>query len=154
MQLLEALRFLLGEDTVVKAEHLRVATETDHEKGMNRGRSVCFLQALGTQGGSNMCWDMSLANEGWLIRIHATGRKRRFHPLHSSMPLSVQELDGCRVTKRFLIAEGRPSDVTQDQWVQENMTEDNTQWSGYTFLKLKETEGSDDDDGSYEKIDP
>ena len=98
-------------------------------------------------------WDMSLANEGWLIRIHAKGRKRRFHPLHSSMPLSVQELDGCRVTKRFLIAEGRPSDVTQDQWVQENMTEDNTQWSGYTFLKLKETEGSDDD-GSYEKIDP
>ena len=51
------------------------------------------------------------------------------------MPLSAQELDGCRVT-RFLIAEGRPSDVTQDQWVQENRSEA-LSWLGFLELLSK-----------------
>ena len=34
----------------------------------------------------------------------------------------------------------------------ENRTRDNATWSGYTFLKLKETEISDD--GSFERVDP
>ena len=37
---------------------------------------------------------------------------------------------------RFLIAEGRPSDVTQDQWVQENRSEA-LSWLGFLELLSK-----------------
>ena len=95
-------------------------------------------------------WDMSLLEEGWIVRVHSKSRKRRYHPLHSSVPVDARELQGLRVTKRFLV-DGRMI-ITQDHWTGENRTEDNMGWSGYTFLKL--SSAPSDDDGSYEVIDP
>ena len=95
-------------------------------------------------------WDMSLLEEGWIVRVHSKSRKRRYHPLHSSVPVDVRELQGLRVTKRFLV-DGRMI-ITQDHWTGENRTDDNMGWSGYTFLKL--SSAPSDDDGSYEMIDP
>ena len=95
-------------------------------------------------------WDMSLLEEGWIVRVHSKSRKRRYHPLHSSVPVDARELQGLRVTKRFLV--DRRMIITQDHWTGENRTEDNMGWSGYTFLKLNSTPS--DDDGSYEVIDP
>ena len=95
-------------------------------------------------------WDMSLLEEGWIVRVHSKTRKRRYHPLHSSVPVDARELQGLRVTKRFLV-DGRMI-ITQDHWTGENRTDDNMGWSGYTFLKL--SSAPSDDDGSYEMIDP
>ena len=95
-------------------------------------------------------WDLSKLREGWIIRCHGRARKRRFHPLHGSLPVQASELDGVRITKRFI--RGGGADVFQDHWTDENRTRDNATWSGYTFLKLKETEISDD--GSFERVDP
>ena len=101
-------------------------------------------------------WDTSMVNEGWLVRIHGRQRKRRFHPLHSSVPIEVSRLQGLRVTKRFL--HGGGADVLQDEWTSGNRTEDNLPWKGYTFLQVKDTrnpELSDSSDvGSYERVDP
>ena len=94
-------------------------------------------------------------DEGWIVRIHSKGRKTRFHPLHSSLPVEAKEFHGLRVTKRFLL-DGNMA-ITQDHWMDENRTHDNATWSGYTFLKLKDASGDHNDpsdDGSYERIDP
>ena len=58
-------------------------------------------------------WDMSLLEEGWIVRVHSKSRKRRYHPLHSSVPVDARELQGLRVTKRFLV-DGRMI-ITQDR---------------------------------------
>ena len=41
-------------------------------------------------------WDMSLLEEGWIVRVHSKSRKRRYHPLHSSVPVDARELQGLR----------------------------------------------------------
>ena len=76
---------------------------------------------------------MSLANKGWLI---SNSCKKREEEIPSTTWLDATEfaeLDGCRVTKIFLIGKVRPSDVSQDLWVVENRTADNAQWSGTLF---------------------
>ena len=86
-------------------------------------------------------WDLSKFEEGWVIRIHSRGRKRRFHPLHQSLPIDAQELEGPRITKRFI--RGGGSDVCWDEWTGSNITNDNATWSGYTFLKVKKIESAE-----------
>ena len=99
--------------------------------------------------------------DGWIIRCHGRARKRRFHPLHGSLPVPASDLDGLRITKRFI--RGGGADVFQDLWTDENKTRDNATWGGYTFLKMKRTTASsssqhvdrthvEDSDGSYEVI--
>ena len=106
-------------------------------------------------------WDLSKIQEGWIIRYHGLARKRRFHPLHGSLPVQASELDGLRITKRFI--RGGGADVFQDLWTDENRTRDNATWGGYTFLKMKQPTTSsssqhvdrthvEESDGSYEVI--
>ena len=106
-------------------------------------------------------WDLSKLQEGWIIRCHGRARKRRFHPLHGSLPVPASDLDGLRITKRFI--RGGGADVFQDLWTDENKTRDNATWGGYTFLKMKQPTASsssqhvdrthvEDSDGSYEVI--
>ena len=106
-------------------------------------------------------WDLSKLQEGWIIRCHGRARKRRFHPLHGFLPVPASDLDGLRITKRFI--RGGGADVFQDLWTDENKTRDNATWGGYTFLKMKQSTASsssqhvdrthvEDSDGSYEVI--
>ena len=106
-------------------------------------------------------WDLSKMQDGWIIRCHGRARKRRFHPLHGSLPVPASDLDGLRITKRFI--RGGGADVFQDLWTDENKTRDNATWGGYTFLKMKRNTASsssqhvdrahvEDSDGSYEVI--
>ena len=96
-------------------------------------------------------WDLTKLSEGWVIRIHGRNRKRRFHPLHGSLPVDPGDLQGERITKRFI--RGGGADVYCDKWTGNNVTEDNAMWSGYTFLKLKKKEDEQQEsDGSFEKI--
>ena len=112
-------------------------------------------------------WDLSKLEVGWVIRIHGRGRKRRFHPLHQSLPVEAKELEGPRITKRFL--RGGKADVCWDEWTGSNITDDNETWSGYTFLQVKKIEAAEgrgmasstsmamspegDSDGSFECVD-
>ena len=96
-------------------------------------------------------WDLTKLSEGWVIRIHGRNRKRRFHPLHGSLPVDAGDLEGERITKRFI--KGGGADVFCDKWTGNNVTEDNATWSGYTFLKLKmKDDEPQESDGSFEKI--
>ena len=94
---------------------------------------------------------------GWLIRVHAKGRKRLFHPIHGSLPVRHQELQGQRVTKRFIRNEAQEVLVVSDDWRGDRRTPDNELWSGYTFLRLTTGSAADQEDpsdGSYERVDP
>ena len=98
-----------------------------------------------------------MLGSGWLIRVHARGRKRLFHPIHGSLPVRHQELQGQRVTKRFIRNEAQEVVVVSDDWRDDRRTPDNELWSGYTFLRLAKVSAMDQDDpsdGSYERVDP
>ena len=62
-------------------------------------------------------WDLSKLREGWI---------------HGSLPVPASELDGVRITKRFI--RGGGADVLQNHWTDNNRTRDNATWGGYTFL--------------------
>ena len=100
-------------------------------------------------------WDERMLGSGWLIRVHAKGRKRLFHPLHGSLPVRHQDLQGRRITKRFIRNEAQEVVVVSDDWRDDRRTPDNQLWSGFTFLQLKTAEDQNDpsDDGSYERVD-
>ena len=102
-------------------------------------------------------WDERMLGSGWLIRVHAKGRKRLFHPIHGSLPVRHQELQGQRVTKRFIRNEAQEVLVVSDDWRDDRRTPDNELWSGYTFLRLTTGSAADQEDpsdGSYERVDP
>ena len=102
-------------------------------------------------------WDERMLESGWLVRVHVKGRKRLFHPLHGSLPVRHQDLQGQRVTKRFIRNEAQEVLVVRDDWRDDRRTPDNVVWSGYTFLRLTKGSGVEQEvpsDGSYERVDP
>ena len=82
-------------------------------------------------------WDLTLMEEGWLIRHHGTkGRVRPFHPIHRSCPVRGDELSGERITKVFN-NDTPQGEVLQDRWMEQRTWQRAGPWKGYTFLRLK-----------------
>ena len=112
-------------------------------------------------------WCQEWQKHGWLIRAHKKGRKRLFHPLHSSLPIDIGALQGDRITIMVGDQDGVRS-MQKDQWSGARSGSEKQQWRGWTFFRLKRegaltgsqpsqlqhAEGahSQESDGSYEFI--
>ena len=108
-------------------------------------------------------WEMRYVEQGWLLRVHGKPRKRRFHPVHGSVPVTPDKLGDGRITIRFL--EDGTADHYSDDWRGLVRTDDNQKWRGYTFIQIlqsgsshagepvgyEEAKGSTSD-GSYEMV--
>ena len=94
---------------------------------------------------SKDCWDMSLQQEGWAVRMNKKYRVREFHPVHSSTPFDVSELEPQRVTVKL-----RPNrSIETDNWTRPRAGRNRGEaWIGYTFFKFK------DQDSSFELVRP
>lgn len=81
-------------------------------------------------------------NDGWLVRSHGGCRSRRFHPLHRGTPVDIERLEGSRVTVGYSIRGEKK--VTLDKWTDSpcDHFQPKEKWTGWTFLKLRETVGS------------
>ena len=79
-------------------------------------------------------WDTTLLHRGWLVRHHAGQREQLFHPLHSSTPIDVLELDGQRVT--LMIHQDGSREIYEDDWISTRRYRYEG-WRGYTFLRLR-----------------
>ena len=82
----------------------------------------------------------SVAKSGpdlYLVRIHRSGRKQRFHPLHRSCPMDAEFLTGERITKAWYtdVTKG-PGFLVKDKWLDPVVRSEN-QWKGFTFLRMK-----------------
>ena len=84
--------------------------------------------------GKKDMWDTTLLHRGWLVRHHAGQRKQLFHPLHSSTPIDVSELDGQRVT--LMIHQDGSREIYEDDWISTRRYRYDG-WRGYTFLRLR-----------------
>jgi len=89
-------------------------------------------------------WNLGLWREhGWAIRVHGKSRQRNYHPVHSSTPMTVTDLDSRRVTSVFE-QDGRHR-ILEDQWTDPKcakVQDLRKPWTGYTFFKMKVTDGS------------
>lgn len=90
-------------------------------------------------------WNMTLRDQGWVVREHRKPRVRAFHPVHASTPVDCAELRSSRVTKKVW----PQREVITDQWTQPNHWSGEP-WMGYTFFRLRD----DDDDGGFELVGP
>eukprot|EP00434_Breviolum_minutum_P043005 symbB.v1.2.038305.t1/scaffold5919.1/size22459/1 len=92
--------------------------------------------------GKKDMWDTTLLHRGWLVCHHAGQRKQLFHPLHSSTPIDVSELDGQRVT--LMIHQDGSREIYEDDWISTRKYRYDG-WRGYTFLRLRDArrEGQD-----------
>ena len=110
-------------------------------------------------------WEMRYVEQGWLLRVHGKPRKRRFHPIHGSVPVTPDKLGDRRTTIRFL--EDGTVDHYSDDWRGLVKTEDNQKWRGYTFIQILQDGSSQTgepvgygeakgsmSDGSYEMVSP
>ena len=88
-------------------------------------------------------WNMTLRDQGWIVREHRKPRVRAFHPVHASTPVDCAELQGNRVTKKVWPQE----ELVMDQWTQANHWTGEL-WMGYTFFQIQ------DDDGGFELVGP
>ena len=81
-------------------------------------------------------WFLGLWSEGWLVRVHAQERQRRFIAGASKLPCEASQLEGERITLR-LLPDGAVYVVSDelDRYYQERET-----WKGFTFLKLAGSE--------------
>ena len=81
--------------------------------------------------------------EGLLIRTHSKLRRRAFHPLHRSIPVSVSELRPERHTVIFaddpesLFVDPRPRFIDSDEWSNTSTWTKNFRWRGYTVFVMK-----------------
>ena len=91
-------------------------------------------------------WSMELWNQGWVLRLHPKGRKQLFVPVHSTMPVSGQQLTGERVTL-LKFADTGNQEVTCDRWDEPRPRRFEGTWTGITFLKRKMTYAFEDGDG-------
>ena len=87
-------------------------------------------------------WNLGLLSEhGWAIRVHGKSRQRNFHPVHSSTPMTVSDLDSRRVTSVFE-QDGRHR-ILEYQWTDPKcakVQDLRKPWTGYTFFKMKVTD--------------
>ena len=109
-----------------------------------------------TPVGTKDKWYVELTKYGWLVRVHAKMRKRKFHPVHSTAPVLASDLQGERVTVRHLAFETK--DRSTDLWYEDRRTQDDHHWRGFTFLRIVENAQHPPDlpesDGSYEVVKP
>ena len=103
------------------------------------------FQAIGRS--SRDSWNMTLRDQGWIVREHRKPRVRAFHPVHASTPMDCAELRSHRVTKKVWPHE----QLVMDQWTRANHWTGEP-WMGYTFFQIKNND--DDDDGSFELVGP
>ena len=81
--------------------------------------------------------------EGLLIRTHNKPRRRSFHPLHKSLPISVRDLRSERHTVVFpqdtqsAFVDPRPRFVETDEWDGTTTWSKDFRWRGYTIFVLK-----------------
>ena len=75
---------------------------------------------------------LGLWSEGWLIRVHAQARQRRFIAASSKTPCPLNQLDGERVTLRLM--QDGSTFVTSDEM--DRYVQEAELWKGFTFLRL------------------
>ena len=88
--------------------------------------------------GKKDSWSVAKCGEEiFLVKVHKSPRKQRFHPLHRSAPIEAQFLTGERVTKAFFV---NPADgvgfLVADRW-DDPVVRAESRWIGYTFLTMR-----------------
>ena len=78
-------------------------------------------------------WSLQLWERGWLVRVHSTGRQKRFQPVHESLPCNADQLDGMRVTVAWLSSGEKY--ILEDSWLERFSHRHLSEWRGYIFLK-------------------
>ena len=98
--------------------------------------------------GKKDMWDTTLLHRRWLVRHHAGQRKQLFHPLHSSTPIDVSELDGQRVT--LMMHQDGSREIDEDDWISTRRYRYDG-WRGYTFLRLRDARREEQDTAAEEQ---
>jgi hypothetical protein len=88
--------------------------------------------------GKKDSWSVAkCGDEIFLVKVHKSPRKQRFHPLHRSAPVEAKFLTGERVTKAFFV---NPADgvgfLVADRW-DDPVVRAEARWIGYTFLTMQ-----------------
>ena len=101
--------------------------------------------------GSKDWWDMSLEDQGWAIRVHATWRIRPFHPVHRLTPVNTSMMTPERVTIRF---DEIGQTIVSDEWQDPGCASGTAlkRWKGFTFFRLRG--GSEDPNYGFEMVGP
>ena len=81
-------------------------------------------------------WDMTLWDQGWVIRAHHKDRVRAYHPIHETNPCDSSTFEPRRVT--YKVSPG--PEVVEDTWTIPVKWK-GPSWRGYTFFRLKRTDG-------------
>ena len=111
----------------------------------------CLQQFSSPKMGSKDWWDMSLEDQGWAIRVHATWRIRPFHPVHRLTPVNTSMMTPERVTIRF---DEIGQTIVSDEWQDPGCASGTAlkRWKGFTFFRLRG--GSEDPNYGFEMVGP
>ena len=84
-------------------------------------------------------WSLQLWDRGWLLRVHSTGRQKRFHPVHETIPCNPDQLDGTRVTVAWLTSGEKY--ILEDSWLERHANRHLSDWKGLHVLEENTNEG-------------
>ena len=87
--------------------------------------------------------DVWIMMDAWVVRIHRSLRTRRFHPVHRSCPVRINDLEPQRVSVIWWSGpRGWEKSIQHDEWGTGNADPDppvQGQWRGWTFFRLAES---------------
>lgn len=121
--------------TTSENDRARKTSATSHEPTVDSvSRPWDRVRFQHPEKGSKDVWDLTMADEKWLIRVHRTDRVRLFMPFHGTLPVQGDLLTGARCT--VMIFDDKTKTILTDDWHQGPMHQ-NKRFRGFTFFELK-----------------